>query len=807
MAIIYSYPATAPTLDDLLIGTDVGADNATKSFTVQSLVALVNAAAGNGTVTSVQIATDAFLRATGGPIVDAGVITLSLTATGTPSATTFLRGDNQWVVPTVTSGITISYSNVNVTTDLQSMNFTGAGITVGSDANGNVEITVPGATNGVDSLVQGTGIGLSASTGNVVITNTGITSLIEGTGITIATTAAGQATISLTNQSLGTVTSVNAGPGLLITGTSTVSPVVALDYDGADTYITQPAASVPLEADFIPFHSVASTAVKKVTFGDIQASTLALVNTAITVSDSDSIKNNTDTYTSVPITSKVITLLDSEYIALSPNYDASTLYLTTSTAPTTGTVQFTVISSGISQSDGCVVSVSTTCSPTFTDGTNLTNVAVGTNYVLTSQITAVSPCVFSGTNPQTVSGTVTAGTTPVTQNLTGSVSIPSAAQGGNNLGTIGAISGGTLNTDYTVTPTSGSSTGNLGSAVGSYGVTATITNPAKENTGPANSLIGTQSPATYTSPSSSTSNITFPNAVIATKTFNVGYAVTTSGGLATGKGTTWQLAVSGNTFTGNTLTGSQSGVAYNANTSAYTFQAQAVGINGNTVTGSTPVTANGAITANVSISGDLTGTVSAGAGTVQMIVGTNSISGGSEGADYTMSYTYQIDSGTVSIYNLGDTPSVNINSNIVFVATATAVSGKTINCGATHIAGTANFTMPAGGGAQNSSINLTGAIGTNRFVFQCANIGGGLPNSQYPACNGSTIDAYTDADYSFTGIPVGAVVYANQCGTNNQYFHPANALTYYKAGVSPSNTNGYISFGSGGAVASIALCP
>ena len=37
MSIIYSYPTTSPTLDDLLIGTDVGEDNATKSFTVQSL--------------------------------------------------------------------------------------------------------------------------------------------------------------------------------------------------------------------------------------------------------------------------------------------------------------------------------------------------------------------------------------------------------------------------------------------------------------------------------------------------------------------------------------------------------------------------------------------------------------------------------------------------------------------------------------------------------------------------------------------------------------------------------------------------
>ena len=65
MSIIYSYPTIQPTVDDLLIGTDVGDDNATKSFTVQSLVSLINAESGSGTLTCVTISTDAFLTATG----------------------------------------------------------------------------------------------------------------------------------------------------------------------------------------------------------------------------------------------------------------------------------------------------------------------------------------------------------------------------------------------------------------------------------------------------------------------------------------------------------------------------------------------------------------------------------------------------------------------------------------------------------------------------------------------------------------------------------------------------------------------
>ncbi len=185
MSIIYSYPTIQPTVDDLLIGTDTSDDNATKSFTVQSLVSLINAAAGSGTVTSVQIATDAFLSASGGPITDAGTITMGLAATGTPDATTFLRGDNQWVVPTVTSGIGIFSSGTVVTTDLASANFSGTGVQLSSDVSGNISIVIPGANNAVESIIQGNGITVGNSAGDVTITNAGITGLIQGTGVTI----------------------------------------------------------------------------------------------------------------------------------------------------------------------------------------------------------------------------------------------------------------------------------------------------------------------------------------------------------------------------------------------------------------------------------------------------------------------------------------------------------------------------------------------------------------------------------------------------------------------------------------------
>ena len=421
MSIIYSYPTIQPTVDDLLIGTDVGDDNATKSFTVQSLVSLINAAAGSGTVTSVQIATDAFLSATGGPITDAGTITMGLTATGTPSATTFLRGDNQWVVPTVSSGIGVYSSNVLLTNNLSSANFTGDGVSTSSDQDGNVTITIAGATNAVESLIQGTGIGLSSSTGNIIVSNTGITGLIQGSNISISTTTTGQATISATGLTSGTVTSVGAGAGLVETGTTSIDPILSLEYNTATSYITQPETLVPVDADFVPFHSVSGTKVGKVTFGDIQASTLASVESAITDSNVDTIKNDTDLLPSVNKVLNVITLTDAEYTAIGAgNYAAGTLYLTTATGQPQNTVNFTIDTSAITFTGSCNYTQSTTVNGSVVNPIAITG-SVGSTYTVSTTITPTgSGCVVSGGSAtQTITGTIPATPTPaaVTQTL------------------------------------------------------------------------------------------------------------------------------------------------------------------------------------------------------------------------------------------------------------------------------------------------------------------------------------------------------------------------------------------------------
>ena len=137
MSIIYSYPTSQPTVDDLLIGTDVNDDNATKSFSVQSLVSLINAAQGTGIITDVTISNvDVFLEAIKTSQPGAPAVTYTIGLTNLPTVgletTQFYRGDGQWAVPTVTSGIIVSQNNVQRTNDVASFNFTGNGVTVSS---------------------------------------------------------------------------------------------------------------------------------------------------------------------------------------------------------------------------------------------------------------------------------------------------------------------------------------------------------------------------------------------------------------------------------------------------------------------------------------------------------------------------------------------------------------------------------------------------------------------------------------------------------------------------------------------------
>jgi len=140
-----------------------------------------------------------------------------LSATGTASSSTFLRGDNSWVVPTDTntmgSGFTVSAttdSNATTITQGDDLMFTaGTGITTETTADGTVTI----ASTVTDTNTMGSGFTVSATTDSNATTITQGDDLMftAGTGITCETTADGTVTISNTVSGASTATSSATG--------------------------------------------------------------------------------------------------------------------------------------------------------------------------------------------------------------------------------------------------------------------------------------------------------------------------------------------------------------------------------------------------------------------------------------------------------------------------------------------------------------------------------------------------------------------------------------------------------------------
>ena len=351
MAIIYTYPTVQPTVDDLILGTDVGSSNATKSFTIQSLVSIINAAAGSGTVTSVGISnSDNFLTVTNSPIIDTGTIDLKLSASGTPSASTFLRGDNTWAAPVEDVRVIVQDQGNTLTNGLTLLNFTGNGVVATDNGSGSIRVDIEGSTTNVQNIFQGTGIGVTASGGDYTISNTGVTRITAGSGIQVSpSSGTGIVTITATGGGGGGggVGTVLAGRGLELTGgTNTLNPELGVDLTGSNNYIISGSTAATVSAsDSIAFHDSSDNSVKVTTLDTIPATSLDLVKTYIDAGDANDITNATDTGAtalSVPIVKNVITLTAAEYAALGTK-DANTLYLTVAAAATTFNIDLTAI--------------------------------------------------------------------------------------------------------------------------------------------------------------------------------------------------------------------------------------------------------------------------------------------------------------------------------------------------------------------------------------------------------------------------------------------------------------------------------
>ena len=812
MSILYSYPTTQPTLADLLIGTSTGDDNSTSTYTVESLVSLINAEAGSGTLTSVTISTDAFLTAIGNPTGPAVAYTIGLAATGTPSATTFLRGDNQWVVPTVSAGIGVTSNSNPITSDVSNFDFTGAGVSTSSDVNGNVIITIEGATNAVESIVASTGIGLSSETGNVIVTNTGITSLVEGGGITIATNSTGQATLTVAAQGGGTVTSVGAGDGLVITNSDAASPIIALDYTGADTYITQPAAAVPLVADLIPFHSVTGDTVNKVTFGDIQASTLALVNTSITAANADAITNTydksqqgaapNDRTIGAPPAVQIVTLSAQEYTDLGNETPSGIvnnfIYLTTAAAVTPNTVNFTV-TDGITNTGACSYTITTTLNGSPFGGSNSSVTgAPGTQYTLRSTVSGFGTCSFSAGTVQTIIDTIPTTPSPasVTQTVSGTLTAPPTP--GNVTDTLQSISTSNIsgpNAGYTVSSNSPIS-GTQGSpfSTSAFGLTATA-NTGYEFSGGATTLGGTynQSSSTY---GSNTTTGSFPvGSSVSLITYNVSYSVSTSN-ITNNTGNSFNYVISGGTFSGSTQSGGPIAVPSG---SPVTVTARIV------PTGTDIITPNptqdsvtvASVTSDQTITVSPTGTIDSGTGSVRM--DQNLVATGPGASSVVTAYTYNSAGG----YQAGSTQTGTLGTTANFGASVSVTGSYFIVSSSNNITPTSSPLYSTSTAVVTANITVDTAL-THSYSSTIAATGGGntAPGTGGSACNysGTQVTVYTDSSAS-GGLSVGQTVYV---GATSMTPYTTNAATWWRTGA-PGGAQ-LVQFNSSGTVANISSC-
>ena len=321
MAIIYSYPSATPTTSDVVIGTllsDDSGENPTKSFSIADIIGLVPAAGTGGTVTSIGLTnTDGFLTIGNSPITTAGNIGIDLyTSGGTPSATTYYRGDGQWAVPPN------AVANV----------YTLTGIANG--ANTDITLTDTSAITSFVKLIPTSPITISTTNNEVTIGSSAVTGVTSSdTYLVVNNTAPAAPILSLAvGGTVGDNTNFYRGDGTWQTITAgtmsswniTAGTGTAEQVDNTETVTIAGGTGITTAVAATNTVTVTNSGVTSVT---ATAPLVASAATgAITLTSPTAVNNSTDTYTSVPNVTNIISLTQTEYNAIgSP--DANTLYV------------------------------------------------------------------------------------------------------------------------------------------------------------------------------------------------------------------------------------------------------------------------------------------------------------------------------------------------------------------------------------------------------------------------------------------------------------------------------------------------
>ena len=265
------------------------------SVNAQGIITSASSGSVNVGVTSVTTTDGTYINLTPNSATAGAVtVTADLNAGGSPSAATFLRGDNTWAgVPggytswtlQGDSGTNLTVSN-GVTVDLAG----GVGIGTATTASG-MTLT----NTGVTSNIAGTGIGVSSATGGVTITNTGVTSAVAGSNISVSS-ATGAVTIAYTGGTgsmsswiltgdTGTQTIANGNTvaikgGVYLTTAASATDTLTVDHDSTTRTNTTSSASPGSAGTFTAVDSVTSNSTGHVTGLNLKTITMPTVPTS-----------------------------------------------------------------------------------------------------------------------------------------------------------------------------------------------------------------------------------------------------------------------------------------------------------------------------------------------------------------------------------------------------------------------------------------------------------------------------------------------------------------------------------------------
>jgi len=320
MAVIYSYPRATPTASDLIIGTllsDESGENPTKSFSISDIIGLVPAAGTGGTVTSVGLTnTDGKLVITNSPITTSGNMSINLYTTGgTPSSTTFYRGDGQWATPPNTTPILYDITSVT------------------NGPNTDIVLTPSTGASSIVKLIPGNDISIVTSSNEITIASSAVGEIGTSTFIGVDNTNPLIPVVSLSATGTPDITTYLRGDNTWATiaagGTMSSWDLAA---DGGTPETVSEAETVTIAGGTGITTAVAATNTVTITNSGV-TSTIAGTNISVsaatgdvTISAPDAIVNTDDTYSSYASVTNIITLSAAEYAAIGTP-DPNTLYI------------------------------------------------------------------------------------------------------------------------------------------------------------------------------------------------------------------------------------------------------------------------------------------------------------------------------------------------------------------------------------------------------------------------------------------------------------------------------------------------